>query len=254
MHHRDDSLGPMAKKRKKRARPTGEDPQELRQKRLEARRQAKAEALAAQRKRQRRETLVRLVTMLVLAGLVFWFIFLRDRAPSEINGNAIETMSVRGVGDHTRDTVAYETTPPVSGAHAPTSPPCGKHGAPIEDELQVHMLEHGAVGIQYRPDVAIEDIRKIEEIVDDFGSYVFSAPYLEMETPIAVTSWARIMRLDALDEDAIRQYAERFRDRGPEPDQTCPNDVDQPYQPPEEQSGIEVSPEPGDGPEPEETP
>lgn len=224
----------MAKKRKKRERPAGApDPQELRQQRLAARREAKARQVAELRRRRRRETLVRLVSIVAIGSLIFWFIFLRDRAPTEINGHTIETLSVSGVNQHTRETVQYETSPPVSGRHASGIQPCGIYAQQIQNEVQVHMLEHGAVGVQYRPDLELEQIRRIEEIVEDYDSHVFSAPYTEMETPIAVTSWARIMRLDALDEDAIRQYIDRFRDRGPEANQPCPMDVSQPFEPPE---------------------
>lgn len=240
----------MGKKQRKKNRPPGHDPQEIRRQRLEARRQAKAEQEAARAKRQRRETLVRFLTLALLASLVFWFIFLRDRAPTEINGHAIETLSVRGVGEHTRDPVQYETSPPVSGAHAFGSAPCGIYGQPIDDTIQVHMLEHGAVGVQYRPDALdLEQIRRIEEIVSEWDGFTFAAPYPEMETPVAVTSWARIMRLDSVDETAIRRYVERFRDRGPEADQPCPNDSEQPYEPPAEAEGEEgaVPPEGEEG-------
>lgn len=237
----------MAKKKKRRdRRPGGPDPQELRQQRLEARREAKAREMAERRRRMQRERLVRLVSIVAIAGLVFWFIFLRDRAPTEINGNAIETLSVSGLNEHTRETIPYETSPPVSGPHAPNTVPCGIHGQPIQNEVQVHMLEHGAVGVQYRPDLDMAEIRSIEEIVDGYDSHVFSAPYPEMETPIAVTSWARIMRLDELDEDAIAQYVDRFRDRGPEANQPCPMDVNQPYEPPEADDAAEPTPAPGE--------
>lgn len=224
----------MAKKRKRRARrPDAPDPQEQRQQRLAARREAKARQMAELRRKRQRETFVRLVSILAIGGLIFWFIFLRDRAPTEINGNTIETLSVSGLNQHTRETVQYETSPPVSGRHAPGIQPCGLFGQPIQNEIQVHMLEHGAVGVQYRPDLDIEDIRRIEAIVEDYPSHVFSAPYSEIETPIAVTSWARIMRLDSFDEDSIREYVDHFRDRGPEANQPCPMDADQPYEPPE---------------------
>jgi hypothetical protein len=236
-------------RRKKRARPDSVDPNELRRQRLEARRQAKAEADAARAKRRRRETFIRFLSVAVLASLVFWFLFLRDRAPTEINGNAIETMSVRGLNLHTRETVSYESAPPVSGAHAPGPAACGIHAQPIQDELQVHMVEHGAVGVQYRPDAFdLETIRQIEELVGGYDSFTFSAPYLEMETPIAVSSWARLMRLDTFDEDAVRQYIEEFRDKGPEANRPCPNDAEQPFEFPEEAEGEEG----GEGAPPEE--
>lgn len=236
---------------------SGEETQEARRQRLEAKRQARAEALAAQRKQRRRERIVRALTITALAGVVIWAIFLRDRAPSEMNGHEITTYSMRGVNEHTRETIQYETLPPVSGSHAPNAGPCGVHGSPIQNEVQVHMLEHGAVGVQYRPDdLEVEDIRRLESIVSDYDSFTFSAPYPEMDTPIAVSSWGRLMPLDEVDEEAVRGYADEFRDRGPEADRPCPNDVEQPYEPPEEPEGASGNEngEDGEEPSPEATP
>jgi hypothetical protein len=127
--------------------------------------------------------------------------------------------------------VNYETFPPVSGQHAPGSAPCGVYNQQIPDETQVHMLEHGAVGIQYQPTLEMETIRAIEAIVGDFDKDVFSAPYETMETPIVVSSWSRKMNLDSFDEEAVRAYIDEFAGEGPESGQECPSGSEAPFEP-----------------------
>jgi hypothetical protein len=205
----------MARKNRKN-RPEGLNPQELRQQRLEARRIQKEQALAEKRKREQRARLIRLLALAVLGLALFWFVFLRGRGPSEINGNPIETLSTSGGGLHTNEDVSYESAPPVSGEHRNGAPGCGTYGQQLEDELQVHALEHGAVGIQFAPDLAPEEIKSIEELVGTYEKDVFSAPYEGMQTPVTVTSWGRKMQLDAWDEDSARQYIEEFSGGGPE--------------------------------------
>jgi hypothetical protein len=44
------------------------------------------------------------------------------------------------------------------------------------------------------------------------------------------------MRLDDVDEDAVRKYIEEFRRKGPEPNQPCDNVQNSPFQEPQEES------------------
>jgi hypothetical protein len=215
---------------------TGEEKQARRRERLEARREAKAEAEARRMRAQRRERLVRMSMFVLIIFGVVWFLFLRNQAPSEINGNEIETLSAAGVGQHTSGTVNYESSPPVSGQHAGASPACGTYGQSIPNESQVHMLEHGAVGVQYQPNLAPEEIEQVEDIVSSFDSHVFSAPYENMENPIAVSSWSRLMRLDEVEGGTIREYIEEFRKKGPESGRPCDMDVDESFEPAPEES------------------
>lgn len=242
----------MAKKSsKKNTRPQGAvDKQQLRQQRLEARRAAKAEAEERRRKQARRERLVRFMILSFVALSLFWFIFLRNQTPSEINGHPISQFSNAGVNDHTNDPQQYETTPPVSGPHAAGTLPCGLYGSQIPDETQVHMLEHGAVGLQYQPTLDPAEISKLEAIAKGEDENVFAAPYQGMETPISVTSWSRKMELDEVDEAAIEEFIDVFAGKGPESGQTCPNEQDQPFQPQQSPSpGEAISPAPGESPE-----
>lgn len=243
----------MAKKKSRRKKPVapGVDPNEKRRERLEAKRAARAEAeRKRQRQRQRERWVRRGVFALLFVGAV-WFVFLRTAGPTEIGGHEVEQFLTAGSGDHTTDPVSYESTPPVSGRHAPGPSPCGVFAEQLPNEIQVHTLEHGAVGIQFDPTLAPEDITAIEDIVRSYDSHVFSAPYSGMETPITVSSWGKLMRLEELDEDAIREYVDAFKEKGPEKE-PCDTETDQPFgaQPspqPSPQATVEVGGDQGDG-------
>jgi hypothetical protein len=246
----------MAKKKNRNRGPNARNPQEVRRERLEARRAAKAEALAARQRAQRREKIIRMFLFLALGAGLFWFFFVRGQGPSEINGHPITEFSSRGVNEHVAGKVVYESSPPVSGAHASTAAECGVHNQQIPNENQVHSLEHGAVGLQYSPDLDPEAIATLEEIAGGYDRNVFSAPYEGIdEGDIAVTSWGRAMYLDEVDETAVRDYIDVFAGEGPEAGQECPNTAERPFDPgqaspapsPVPGETIEISPSPKGG-------
>ena len=245
----------MAKgKKKKKNRPEGFDPNERKRERIEARRQAKAEALEQRRRAERRERIVRRLAILAVAAFALWFFFVRGGVPDEIQGYDIEHYSTSaGNPTHVDTPVQYEMSPPVSGQHAGAPAQCGMYGFPIPNEELVHSLEHGAVAILYEPTVPEPQVRQIEELVTSYDSHTISAPYeAEMETPIAVVAWANIMRQDTFDRAAAREFVEEFRAGGqaPEAFQDCPNDADDDFEPPESPAPDES---PGASPPPEAT-
>jgi hypothetical protein len=228
MGKRQDSLPPVAKKKKKRPAASGVDPNERRRQRLEARRQAKAEALKAQQRAQLRERILRYVLIAGLVVVAFWLFFLRGQVPDAIAGHEIEHFSLSGSNDHTETPVSYDTNPPVSGAHSQRPAACGVYSSDIQDENEVHTLEHGAVGILYQPKLEESDIEVIEEIVEQRDSHVFSAPDDDMDTPIAVTAWGHMMRLEELDRAAVTEFIDVFAQNAdaPEASAECPNTED----------------------------
>lgn len=248
----------MAKKKTKRRRgtPPGVDPNEARRERLEARRRAKAEELERRRKAERREKIIRRAVMLLIVVGLVWFIFLRTQRPGEIDGHQLELLSESIQGQqHVTGTVQYDSTPPVSGSHAASPVPvCGTYGDQIPNEQFVHVLEHGTVGILYDPEkVKVPDVRRIEEIVAGYDSHVLSMPYSGMETPIAVTSWGEMMRLDSLDVGAVREYIDAFRQKGPEKID-CPVDADDEFRPePAPTESPTTQPSPDGSPSPKRT-
>lgn len=231
----------MAKKKRKAKKPAqpGIDPNEKRRERLEAKRAAKAEAVAAQRKKEMRERIVRRVIMIGILGLAVWFLILRNVTPKEINGHTINNFSTRGANQHTTGTISYEDSPPVSGQHAPNNAPCGVHGDPIPNELMVHNLEHGAIGLLYQPTLELEQIRQLEATVAEYEHSVFSMPYQgAMESPIVISAWGHTMELQEVEEDSIEEFIEEFRRGGDAPEATidppCEHQDPEPFQPAEE--------------------
>jgi hypothetical protein len=255
-------MPPKKKKRKPRSRargagngaaspqPEAPQSQEKRRERLEARREAKAIAAARRRRQQQRARVVRLVVMVVSVAAIVWFLFIRNSIPNAIAGHELEhfdtfTSESQANTLHTDQPVTYEDTPPVSGEHSPIPADCGVYGQPIADENMVHSLEHGAVGILYKPDAPVEEIRNVEALVEDYDSHVFSSPYPDLEDPYTVVAWAHLMRLDSLDMDAIEEFVEVFREGGDAPEeQDCPMGASQPYEPAASDTET-VSPTPG---------
>ena len=116
--------------------------------------------------------------------------------------------------------VSSRTDPPTGGPHYANSASAGFYEAPIDDGLLMHSLEHGYVIVWF--DCAqIDNCQIVENQISDVvtsGPKLIGMPRAGMETPIALTSWDRIERLDGYDESAIRRFIRDNLNRSPEPD------------------------------------
>ncbi len=124
------------------------------------------------------------------------------------------------------DHPAYNSIPATSGWHLgqPLAPaPWGVHIDVLEDEVLLHNLEHGGVGVHYDcPDGCAELVQQLSELVTtaaNRGGKVIMSPYPSMDSTITLTAWTFIHQLDAFDEDRVRDFlgAHESSPNAPEP-------------------------------------
>lgn len=111
----------------------------------------------------------------------------------------------------------YNSNPPTSGPHIGDDVAGGGiKDNPVADELVVHSLEHGAVVLWYRNDLKQEDLDKLKKIFIEASGKKIMLPRKDMDTPIALTSWNYLLKLEAIDEEKIKEFIETNNDRAPE--------------------------------------
>ncbi len=110
----------------------------------------------------------------------------------------------------------YNSSPPTSGPHREEFISSYFPDTPMADYIQVHLLEHGNILIQYNctcPDT----VRDLESIARSFDTY---APSIGLEegkgvvvaknptlpARIAVTAWTRLLLMDKADDGKIRKF------------------------------------------------
>lgn len=180
----------------------------------------------AARARARRRRVIIWASIIGVAVVVA-VVALRRPLPEELSG--VESFPQMG-RDHLAAGEAppeYNSSPPTSGDHSPSPAQCGIYADEVPDEVQVHNLEHGAVVIQYRPDLDPSEIEALEEYARTKASHILVAPRAEMDDPVVVSSWTRLLRLPEVDIATIDAYYQQFVFSGPEVGVSCPFAVDQ---------------------------
>ncbi|MEC3895082.1 MULTISPECIES: DUF3105 domain-containing protein [Nocardiopsis] len=193
-------------------------------------RRARAAALReAQRKKDRRNKALKIagasVAGAAVLGLLGTAIFM------ELKSRNIEGVAEYEVGDFSHvdvgEKVDYEQSPPVGGQHWPYWQNCGVYTDPITPEFGVHSLEHGAVWINYDPELPEEKVTALEGFYNP-GDYLLVTPYEgDMDAPIVASSWGRQISVDAPDDENLLRFVQLY-ERGtdvPEPGAACSGSV-----------------------------
>ena len=122
----------------------------------------------------------------------------------------------------------YNSLPATSGSHwavvgpsteVPSGVPArwGPYDIELPDEVLVHNLEHGGIGIHYNCAGGCPET--IQQLIDlaprGFSQFVIS-PYTAMGSKIAITAWRHILYLDEFDEAQLREFIDEYLDRAPE--------------------------------------
>lgn len=115
---------------------------------------------------------------------------------------------------HVEKDVSYPQTPPVGGDHSPDYQNCGFYEAPIEDELAVHTMEHGAVWITYRSDLSRGQVKTLRELARG-QNYVLVSPFDGLTAPVVASAWGKQLRLDGADDPRLEQFVNAFQE-GPQ--------------------------------------
>ena len=117
----------------------------------------------------------------------------------------------------------YNSIPATSGWHysdetAPAS--WGVYDEALPDEVLVHNLKLGGVGIHYNcPEGCDELVASLTTIAEESGRVVMS-PYSDMGAKIALTAWTFLQKLEEYDESQVRNFVETHVNspNAPEPD------------------------------------
>ena len=117
--------------------------------------------------------------------------------------------------------------PPTGGSHDPRWQNCGIYADPVDESLAVHSLEHGAVWLAYQPNLAVDKVAELQDMVRG-ESYVLMSPFPGLQSEVVMSSWGKQLIIDAVPDESIEQFIERYKGAGPEPGAPCTDGVGQP--------------------------
>jgi hypothetical protein len=168
-----------------------------------------------------------LFTIVVIAA----FIFNQPRgsvaATDEIMGDIIPIDSAEHV-DPGSDPGPYASNPPAGGKHYAEDWEAGFYDESSPETnvaypqgYLVHNLEHGYVIFWYNcaatSDCAVLK-QQIRTVMGEFSNVKLIAfPWSDMDYPLAMASWGRLLRFDAINLDVMRAFVRNNRNQAPEP-------------------------------------
>lgn len=128
--------------------------------------------------------------------------------------------------NHTREPVSYPRTPATGGDHAPVWTNCGIYTEPVEQTRAVHSLEHGAVWLSYRPDLAMEQIAALTSLAVG-QDYLLVSPVPGQVSPVTVTAWGKQLSVDSGSDERLAPFIKKYRQgpQTPEPGAVCSGGV-----------------------------
>ncbi|MDZ4351693.1 MAG: DUF3105 domain-containing protein [Arthrobacter sp.] len=128
--------------------------------------------------------------------------------------------------NHTREPVSYPRTPATGGDHAPVWTNCGIYTTPVEQTRAVHSLEHGAVWLSYRPDLATDQIAELTGIAGT-QDYLLLSPVTDQASPVTATAWGKQLSVDNAEDERLAAFITKYRQgpQTPEPGAVCTGGV-----------------------------
>ena len=175
--------------------------------------------------------------ILIIGGISLLFIIVivvillsvnRSPGSTGLLGDEVVIASAAHVPDGTQPG-PYNSNPPAGGTHYDTD-----YEAKFFQESDlaalpkypegylVHSLEHGYVIFWYNCQVPNTDCaalkQTIQKVMDETGgTKLIAFPWSDMDVPLAMTSWGRILKFTTPDPALMKQFVERNRYQAPEP-------------------------------------
>jgi hypothetical protein len=126
--------------------------------------------------------------------------------------------------------ITYNSNPPSSGPHYPVWANFQEFTVPLDEGYLVHSLEHGAVALLHKCDVAapgcaatIESLRKIRESIATDPSCdpavrvrVIIAPFPKLDMPVGAVAWGFTYKADCVDVPTLTQFVNDNYAKSPE--------------------------------------
>jgi uncharacterized protein DUF3105 len=109
-------------------------------------------------------------------------------------------------------TVDYDSSPPVGGNHSGYWADCTGtvYANAIANENAVHMLEHGAVWITYKPGLAKSEVDTLAKLVNGVDRMAMS-PYPGLKSNISLQSWGYQLFVDKASDPRVQQFIDTLR-------------------------------------------
>jgi hypothetical protein len=135
------------------------------------------------------------------------------------------TYTVEPNHTHVEGVLKYNASPPVGGNHSQIWADCTGtvYAKQIANENAVHMLEHGAVWITYRPGLPADQLATLTKLVSGQDHLALS-PYAGLKTNISLQAWGYQLFVDNASDPRIQQFVTALRyntKTTPEPGASC---------------------------------
>ena len=153
------------------------------------------------------------ISVVALFGVFYWFVQTMEKNNANRPGEAVAVMGEEHI-QAGQDHDPYNSNPPTSGPHAGPAP-WGFSPTEIPEENVVHNLEHGGIWISYK-NLDSESVALLEDIARRNSKSVIVSPREDNDANVAVASWGRLMKLDAVDEVRIKEFIQKNKNRSPE--------------------------------------
>ncbi len=156
-----------------------------------------------------------LATVLLLVGGIFIVNKQDERLKVPLMGEEVAIISRNHLPDGTK--IDYNSNPPAAGDHYAQPQDAGIYAKAPADGHLVHSLEHGAVILWYQSNLPANEVEKLKSL---FNTIPIEKKIMttrdSLDVPFALSSWGRVLKLQAIDEKQIRAFFEVNHDRSPE--------------------------------------